>query len=59
MRRWIKRTMDKPEISVTGDGLHIMIGEDCLTLEEAEAKAGEILDKTEYARIWGNRNDRR
>ena len=50
--------MDKPEIKVSIDGHHILVGEHRLTLEEAKSKANEILGMIEYTQIWGNRNDR-
>ena len=50
--------MELPEVSVTTDGHHIMIGEYRLTLEEGRSIANEALGKIEFTLIWGNRNDR-
>ena len=51
--------MDLPEIQVSLDGKHILIGTLPLTFEEAKSLANDILGKIEYTHIWGNRNDRR
>ena len=50
---------DEPEVKLSEDGQGVWIGDKRLRLEQAEAKAHEILGIIEYVRIWGNRNDRR